>query len=78
MAPPLTLTRRGRWVAYLAAATYLGATLAVTVAVTTHGLTTGSEMTTLAGVLLGIVLTVGAPVAAADRTWRTPTTKETR
>ena len=77
MPPPLTLTRRGRWVAYLAAAAYLGATLAVTVAVTTHGLTTGSEMTTLAGAALPLVA-VGVPVAAADRTWRTPTTKETR
>ena len=78
MSAPLTLTRRGRWVAFVTAAAYLGATLAATVAVTTHGLTTGSVQTTLAGVLIGIVLTVGVPVAAADRTWRTPTTKETR
>ena len=77
MPPPLTLTRRGRWVAYLAVAVYAGLTVAAAVAFVADGLTGGSVSHVLVGAALPLVAG-SIPVAAADRTWRTPTTKETR
>ena len=77
MPPPLTLTRRGRWAAFLAAAVYAGLTVAAAVAFVADGLTGGPASHVLVGAALPLVA-ASIPVAAADRTWRTPTTKETR
>ena len=77
MPPPLTLTRRGRWVAYLAVAVYAGLTIAATVAFVADGLTGGPASHVLVGAALPLIA-ASIPVVAADRTWRTPTPEETR
>ena len=77
MHPPVTLTRRGRWAAFVAVSVYAGLTIAATVAFVTDGLTGGPASHVLVGAALPLIAAT-IPVAAADRTWRTPTTKETR
>ena len=77
MPPPLTLTRRGRWVAYLAVAAYAGLTIAAAVAFVADGLTSGPASHVLVGAALPLIA-ASIPVVVADRTWRTPTPEETR
>lgn len=76
----MTLTRRGRTVAALAAAVALGAAgglLAALVVTLVVALTVRDvHAATLAAIALLVLASL--PRTVADRTWRTPTTKENR